>query len=367
MSNYYGNFVRSFRGDDPMPYMGIIQSLSFGCHNIKEGTGTKLQRLSSPTPDGGFVMVTRVGDVEYVDVRSKPLYDVFILNTYGSSVVKIFDQNGGALLRAVDPGISGSVISADDSFHLFSYVDYLTASYYSKYDYSGAEIYGVAFDAGAVCFAKGRGAYDVIMGWVSPDPYQAGGNTQWVYLYKNNEYVGAKSYSCTDAHRTEAVSAAINDTGVYVLVRDYDFDGVNESNRLEWVEQYDFDMVYVGKTGTLSSPTTPGLLPLTPGMLEASNDYVVYSYNLGYFGQSHKADLTTPLQFAVTGSDGSYHMPIGVQGSTFYYWHRNAAVDHKVQILTYDLLDSGAYKSTLELSAGDGTLEPGAMAQRVKL
>jgi hypothetical protein len=67
--NYYGSFHRKYvRDDDPGPFMSLIQSLSFACHNMGAvSDGPRSLTVRTPL---GIVTVMRVKDMEFVTVFS---------------------------------------------------------------------------------------------------------------------------------------------------------------------------------------------------------------------------------------------------------------------------------------------------------
>jgi hypothetical protein len=359
--------IRNWKGpDSPIPFMGIVNALSFQCRNMASSSlpGT-IQKLHQSVP-GGEVEVMRVGDIEYVTTRGSVGITVIILAEYGATgIIKIFSIYG-TLLRTIDTKILGYPISADsESFHIFTYTDHHSASYYSKYNYSGTQIFATEFSIGTVNSAKGYGHYDVLTGWADPDPYKEGGNVQWVALYKDYEFIGEVNFTCTDIHRTQCSSTAITEKGVYLTINDYDVEG---GDILNYVLFYDLKMEL--KSSSVPENGEPLLFPFAQDVY-ASRLFAVYSYDLGGYAMVFDDDLGNPfkitIQYQFDNPLAIWHSPIGVIDNTYYYWFRNMAVDHKVTIVSYNLSKGGTKEKIVEISAGEGTLDPGVMASGVIL
>jgi hypothetical protein len=98
---YYGNFVRSFRGDPPGPFAQEINRLSLLCYLMKSTSNTPLQRLSSITPDG-TVQLTRIGDVEYVVIASGIPIIIIELLSSGTSFSGRYNITLASILKSTD-------------------------------------------------------------------------------------------------------------------------------------------------------------------------------------------------------------------------------------------------------------------------
>lgn len=367
--------LRSYRGPaDPLPFMGIINSLSFQCRNMERLSPAIITRLKRDMP-WGSVEVTRVGamanentGMEFVKTTGTVVGDVIILGEDISGLstgVRIYDATNGLLLKKISTLINGPITSADSkSFHKYCFTDRFTPSYYAKWSYLGAQKSGVTFAAGTVNFATGYLAYDLISGWLYPDPAEPGGNTQSLWLYKDDAYVNGVSFNRTDAHVTMATGVAITKDGVYVTMIDYDIVANVITNLVNFMNRYDLTMTLIAQTAPESVYPSLAMVQNPKGNAK----FITYTYDLGGDAWCLLPSLAGPYKFAIDSGAG-FFSPLGVIKGVYFIWRRPYSVDKTITIIAYDLANAGAEKYRLTINAAAPQLDiwRGVTAEQVKL
>jgi hypothetical protein len=370
--------LRCYRGpDDPSPMMETVNTLSHHLRNMANSSDArKILRLEQNC-EGGYVEIVRVNNVDYIYTKLHVGLPVFIFKLSGGTKVFVHSLRG-KLERWFDTDSYGDIVSADkNGVHLFNYVDYLTASNYSKYNYKGKELYSKDYSAGEISYAIGYLNHDVIMSWETPGVWDTNVNTCYLKLYKNYELVKTVSKTSTADLGESFSAAAINDYGVVASVRQtVHAGGGGTTEYRSWIEYYDFNLNLLYTSEIESRPNTgPEAFDYAYDVHTSRNlpFYAVYTYSLGkqikYFkyDKSIKGFQSGTEMFMTTiyGNPATYYMgnSLGIVYGKHYVWAEPVTWDNIVRVFPYNLRtgEEGTLIS-FNTQPEDYNLDPGCMA-----
>lgn len=364
--------LRVYEGpSNPSPFMGLINSMSFECWNMDRIVGVPgaVYSLTRKTENGGKVIVKRVnmnGAVDYVWTYSAGGFVVLMKsNLYGT--IWFFNSNGGNVLKQIETNLKGLLVSCDeDSIHMMSAMNHETISMLTKYDYNGAILVQIGFPAGTVYNSRSHKSYDVLFGWLNDQAYHVT-NTQYLYLYKDYEYVAFLPFETVltgsgdeqIVTSTRVMDAVITNAYIFLLLTDQRF--LKESlyyDKVEsYIQVYDFNFTKLAETskfldfesGNVDFDDSWRVVPIG---LRVENNKITYQYGDTYWINivdmtvTEEGDITLSTRTTVKPSDwedtwqgaSGLTNSLGIIDGCLWRWYRHLDDDSNT-IHDYSLND----------------------------